>query len=71
MYKRQALRLLGLASRQQPQRRVRGFAFRAVHPLFDTAAFELCGKAEADGSQKLWARNHDGALAMEARASFF
>ncbi|MFS2050415.1 MaoC family dehydratase N-terminal domain-containing protein [Variovorax sp. CT11-76] len=63
--------LLGLASRQLPRRRVRGFAFRAVHPLFDTAAFELCGKAEADGSQKLWARNHDGAMAMEARASFF
>jgi 3-methylfumaryl-CoA hydratase len=63
--------LLGLASRRLPQRRVRGFAFRAVRPLFDTAAFELCGKAEADGSQKLWARNHDGALAMEARASFF
>jgi 3-methylfumaryl-CoA hydratase len=62
--------LLELARRQSPGRRVIGFGFRAMHPLFDTRAFEVCGRDKGDGSHRLWARNHEGALAMEASVRF-
>ena len=48
--------------------RVRGFEFKATSPLFDIHPFTVCGKRAADGSVSLWARNHEGALAMQARA---
>ena len=42
----------------------------AVSPLFDLDPFEVCGRAEAahPGRFALWARNHAGALAMQATA---
>lgn len=50
----------------QPMKR---FEFRAVSPLFDTAAFRVCGKPEADGQTiRLWARDGAGATAMTAVA---
>ena len=45
------------------------FRFRAVRPLFDVADFAVCGAPSADGGRaKLWARDADGFLAMEAEA---
>ena len=44
------------------------FDFKAASPLFDIDPFTVCGKHEADASVALWARNHQGQLAMTARA---
>ena len=60
--------LLDLLRRQQPEARVRRFSFKAVSPLFDIHRFTVCGKPEGDRRFSLWARNHEGALAMEASA---
>jgi len=62
--------LVDLLRRQLPDAQLTSFAFRAVRPLFDIAPFTVCGKPEADGKTvKLWARDADGWLAMEATAT--
>ncbi len=61
--------LVDLLRRNMPQAQVVRFAFRAVSPLFDTAPFAVCGRPEGDGVIKLWARNADGGLAMDASAT--
>ena len=61
--------LLDLLRRNLPGVKVQRFGFRAVTPLFDTAAFEICGKQEGDKTVRLWARNAEGHLAMEASAT--
>jgi 3-methylfumaryl-CoA hydratase len=61
--------LLDLLRRQMPDARVATFSFRAVKPLFDIAPFAVCGRLEGDGTVKLWARTHDGHLAMDASAT--
>jgi 3-methylfumaryl-CoA hydratase len=48
--------------------RVRSFRFKAVRPLFDIHRFTVCGRAEDPRRHALWARDHEGALAMEALA---
>ena len=48
---------------------VQRFGFRAVTPLFDIAAFEVCGKEEGDKTLRLWARDAAGHLAMDASAT--
>jgi 3-methylfumaryl-CoA hydratase len=58
--------LLELLRRQVPQARVRRFSFKAVGPLYDINRFTLCGRAEGEGAYALWARDHEGALAMHA-----
>jgi 3-methylfumaryl-CoA hydratase len=61
--------LADLLRREQPQARLRRFAFTAMRPLFDTHAFTLCGRVEADPQHvALWARDHEGLLAMQAHA---
>ncbi len=63
--------LLDLLRRQQPEARVRRFAFTAMKPLFDTHPFTVCGKPEGDAAAHryaLWARSHEGHLAMRATA---
>jgi 3-methylfumaryl-CoA hydratase len=47
---------------------LKSFRFRAVSPLFDTAAFLVCGAPEPDGKVSLWAQSADGQLAMKAEA---
>jgi 3-methylfumaryl-CoA hydratase len=54
--------------RQRPGLRVKQFGFRAVSPLFDIHRFKVCAREDAGGKLSLWARNHQGALAMEASA---
>lgn len=62
--------LIDLLADALPEARVAGFEFRAVRPLFDTHPFDVCGAPAADGrTVHLWARDHEGALAMEATAS--
>ncbi|RZM03445.1 MAG: acyl-CoA dehydrogenase, partial [Variovorax sp.] len=61
--------LLDLLRRQLPDAQVKTFNFRAVQPLFDTAPFAVCGRQEGDGTVTLWARTHDGRLAMDASAT--
>ncbi len=50
-----------------PKARLSSFSFRAIRPLFDIHRFTVCGRAEGK-RVALWARDHDGCLAMEANA---
>lgn len=59
--------LLDQLHRCQPDCVVNTFEFKAVSPLFDTAAFQVCGRIDGDVAS-LWARGPDGQLAMEASA---
>jgi 3-methylfumaryl-CoA hydratase len=58
--------LMDLLQRQQPEARVASFSFRAVRPLFDIHRFIVCGRSDAGQHVALWARDHEGCLAMEA-----
>ena len=63
--------LVDLVRRERPGARIRAFTFKAASPLFDIHPFSVCGRPEgnaADASIALWARNHEGQLAMQARA---
>ena len=60
--------LLDLLRRERPDARVRRFEFRALRPVFDIHRFAVCGRPEADGRFALWARDHEGMLAMQASA---
>jgi 3-methylfumaryl-CoA hydratase len=62
--------LLDLLRRERPAAEVARFDFRAVRPLFDINRFRVCGQPQPDGtSVRLWARDHEGALAMDATAT--
>jgi 3-methylfumaryl-CoA hydratase len=62
--------LVDLLRRERPQAEVERFEFRAVRPLFDINRFRVCGQPQPDGtSVRLWARDHEGALAMDATAT--
>ncbi len=60
--------LLDLLRREQPAARVRRFAYKALRPLFDIHRFAVCGRPDSAGRVALWARDHEGALAMQAEA---
>lgn len=60
--------LVDLLRRSLPDAQMKRFSFRAVRPLFDTHGFTVCGRPEADNRVALWARDHEGALAMQASA---
>jgi 3-methylfumaryl-CoA hydratase len=60
--------LLDLLRREQPHAKVRRFASKAVRPIFDIHRFSVCGRPEGANAVLLWARDHEGALAMQARA---
>lgn len=61
--------LLELLRSERPDGWVREFEFKAIRPVFDTAPFQVCGKAEPDGqTYRLWTRDHEGAITMEATA---
>jgi 3-methylfumaryl-CoA hydratase len=61
--------LLDLLRWHLPDAVVTHYEFRAVRPMFDINHFFICG-APLDGGKKihLWARDHDGWLAMDATA---
>ncbi len=60
--------LLDALHRERPAAVVRRFEFRALRPVFDIHRFSVCGRD--DGAQRvaLWARDHEGWLAMQAEA---
>lgn len=61
--------LLDLLRHRLPAAVVTSYEFRAVRPLFDLHPFFVCGEPQQDGRTfKLWARDHDGLLAMDATA---
>jgi 3-methylfumaryl-CoA hydratase len=61
--------LADLLRRNLPDARVSNFSFRAVRPLFDTHPFSVNGRLDADGKTvKLWAKDHEGWLCMDATA---
>ena len=60
--------LIDLLRREVPYAQVRRFAFKAVRPVFDIHPFTVCGRHGPDRRVELWARDHEGALAMEASA---
>jgi 3-methylfumaryl-CoA hydratase len=61
--------LLDLLRSERPDAVVRRYEFRAVRPLFDIHPFDVCGEPAADGkSVRLWAKDHEGWLAMDATA---
>ncbi|HEX7954758.1 MAG TPA: MaoC family dehydratase N-terminal domain-containing protein [Burkholderiales bacterium] len=59
--------LVDLLRRSLPEANVARFSFRAVRPLFDIHPFTVCGRREGK-AVSLWARDHEGWLAMEAGA---
>jgi 3-methylfumaryl-CoA hydratase len=60
--------LVDVLRRERPDARVQRFSFTAKSPLFDLHAFDVCGRFDSDRHVALWARNHEGALAMQASA---
>ena len=62
--------LADLLRRRLPTAVVVSLSFRAMSPLFDTAAFTVCGQPEESGKiVRLWAKNAEGGLAMDATAT--
>ena len=61
--------LLDLLRHQLPDAIVARYEFRAIRPLFDLHPFFVCGEPQPDGkSFRLWARDHEGFLTMDATA---
>ena len=61
--------LLDLLRHQLPDAVVARYEFKAVRPVFDTHPFFVCGDPQPDGRTfRLWARDHEGALTMDATA---
>jgi len=60
--------LMDLVRRQQPDAEVTSFRFKAVRPTFDGRPMSVHGAPEG-ATVKLWARDHEGWLTMEAEAT--
>ncbi|MFO1414193.1 MAG: MaoC family dehydratase N-terminal domain-containing protein [Burkholderiales bacterium] len=60
--------MVELLRERLPDATLASYEFRAMRPLFDINPFTVCGEPQGDGSVKLWARDHEGCLAMEATA---
>ena len=62
--------LLDLLRHQRPDARVTRYEFRAVRPVFDGRPFFVCGEPQPDGrTVRLWTRDHEGWLTMDASAT--
>ena len=61
--------LLDLLRHERPDAEVERYEFRAVRPVFDINPFFVCGEPQPDGRTfRLWARDHEGFLTMDATA---
>jgi 3-methylfumaryl-CoA hydratase len=61
--------LLDLLRHQLPEAQVTRYEFRAVRPVFDIDHFFVCGEPQPDGNTfRLWAKDHEGWLTMDASA---
>jgi len=62
--------LMDLLRRNRPQAEVRHFEFKAIRPTFDIHPFSVHGEPSADGQTvRLWGRDHEGYLTMDATAT--
>jgi 3-methylfumaryl-CoA hydratase len=62
--------LLDLLRRNIPGARIAAFEFKALQPLFDIVPFSVHGLPAGDGKTvRLWARDAEGRLAMDAGAT--
>ena len=62
--------LMDLLRRQLPDAQVRKFEFKAVRPTYDINPFSVHGQPSADGKTvRLWGRDHEGYLTMDATAT--
>jgi 3-methylfumaryl-CoA hydratase len=63
--------LMDLLRRSVPEATVKTFAFRALRPLYDTANFSTCGVPDhSNRGARLWTRDAEGAVTMEATATW-
>ena len=62
--------LLQMFAAELGGRPLASFEFRGVAPLFADRPFRLEARARDDGAMTVWARGHDGELAMSATAGF-
>lgn len=63
--------LVDLLRRNRPAAALRRYSFRAMRPLFDTAPFTTCGlPEEAARRARLWTRDSQGAITMDATAEW-
>jgi len=63
--------LMDLLRRNAPGVAVKRYRFRAMKPLYDTANFFTCGVPdESSRSARLWTRDADGDLTMDATADW-
>lgn len=63
--------LIDLLRRNLPGAEIRTYRFRALRPLFDTASFWTLGLPDASNrAAKLWTRDAEGAINMEAEATY-
>ena len=62
--------LLDLFRREHADKILKSFSVRAVSPIYDTHDFVVEGAPDGDDDATLWALNHEGRLAMSAKASF-
>jgi 3-methylfumaryl-CoA hydratase len=61
--------LLDLLRHQMPDAELASYEFRAVRPVFDIHHFFVCGEPQPNGKTvRLWAKDHEGWLTMEATA---
>jgi 3-methylfumaryl-CoA hydratase len=61
--------LMDLLRRHHPDAQVLRFEFKAVRPTFDINPFSVHGQPSADGKTvRLWGRDHEGWLTMDATA---
>ena len=64
--------LVDLLRRNVPDATVTRYMFKALKPLYDTANFSTCGLADGSSrSARLWTRDAQGAVTMEAAATWF
>jgi 3-methylfumaryl-CoA hydratase len=62
--------LMDLLHRHMPDAQVAKFEFKAVRPTFDIHRFSVHGQPSADGrTVRLWGRDHEGWLTMDAVAT--
>jgi 3-methylfumaryl-CoA hydratase len=62
--------LMDLLRERMPAAQVATFEFRALRTIFDLNHFFVCGAPGADGKTvRLWAKDHEGWLAMDATAT--
>ena len=56
---------------QFPDKKLVTFDFKALRPTFDINHFFVCGKVdESNATVDLWAKDHEGWLTMQGRATF-